>query len=503
MRTLVALILLAAAAAAQSPVGALDATQFSGADICAKINAAYAALPASGGTIFVPPAVGALAYQCTTPVSISTPGKYAWIEGEGHATAIQWTLASGTMFSFGAGGATCCDFAYGQWGLKDVALFGPGGDAQGDCSLDPSDASVAVALGGAVGAQGLAVTGVDIGCFGVDLSFQENAWGVDVEDSMIGESEHIVEFEPGLTNAGESMRFSDSLFVNNIQNGSSVCQLDLNGQYFNTTFVGDSFDGVQVCAVQGLNVFLMPHFEDVAGNVAVPFLDNSSGPGTTLIAPQFSNTSGQALTPSAYVENSGTLSVWGWNSASPVNLSSCIDQVGPGATLDAYAPDAIVPGCDTWVSGGGTYVAEAWPGQFEVSPPPLAPRPPHRLIPTRRRNRSARPRAPRGDAANGAAAVHTVQFPLRAGGAGFTWIPRLGVEVTSVMIRRTAGSCAGARARLAGGTAAAELEVPANGSASWVVSIPVPARVPVALKLLSSVRPCSVNVVVAYRRWLP
>ncbi len=498
MRTLVALILLAAAAAAQSPVGVLNATQFSGADVCAQINAAYAALPNGGGTIVVPAAGSPAGYQCTTPVLISTPGKYAMIKGVG-GTKIQWLPTTGTMFTFNAGGVACCNFAYGRWGLERVAIFGSGGDAHGDCAVG-SDASTAVFFGGQYGAQGAVVKGVDISCFDKGVVLGENTWGVEVSDCMITDGDRLLEFLPGLTNAGESVRFIDTFFTNNIPNGSSTCQLKLDGQYFNATFTGDSFDGVQVCTESGINTFFMPHFEDVAGNMAIPFLNNSTSPGTVLIAPQFSNTSGQVFAPSAYVENSGMMSIWGWNSAGNANQSACIYQEGPGAMLDAYAPDAIVPGCDAYVSGGGTYAAEVWPGQFDVSPPPLAPRPPRRLIHARRRYRSAKAPALREGAAAGAAAARTLQLPLRSGGAGFTWIPRFGAEVTLVRIQRTAGSCAGATVHLASGSAVAVLEAPASGAASWGVSIPVGVQMPVTLTLFPGSSRCEVEVVLRLRR---
>ncbi len=62
------------------------ATDFSGADIGAQINAAYAALPTTGGAIHVP--VTASCYDFTTPIVFNTIGKAVTLKGlsaGGHA----------------------------------------------------------------------------------------------------------------------------------------------------------------------------------------------------------------------------------------------------------------------------------------------------------------------------------------------------------------------------------------------------------------------------------
>lgn len=56
-------------------------TQWTGADIGAQINSAYAACPATGCKIVILPRADGTCYQYTTPIELMTPGKYAALEG--------------------------------------------------------------------------------------------------------------------------------------------------------------------------------------------------------------------------------------------------------------------------------------------------------------------------------------------------------------------------------------------------------------------------------------
>src|SRR5271156_3326102 len=91
-------------APSSSANGDVNPLNFSGSDLGAQINNAYASCASGSGTgcrIVVPPG----SYTVSTPVVIATKGKNASIECSGTSTTLTWTLASGTMFQFAANGA--------------------------------------------------------------------------------------------------------------------------------------------------------------------------------------------------------------------------------------------------------------------------------------------------------------------------------------------------------------------------------------------------------------
>jgi hypothetical protein len=57
-------------------VGEAYATTWGSSDIGVQINAAYAALPTSGGTILIAPKADGTPYVFTVPIACSTPGRY-------------------------------------------------------------------------------------------------------------------------------------------------------------------------------------------------------------------------------------------------------------------------------------------------------------------------------------------------------------------------------------------------------------------------------------------
>ncbi len=112
-------------ATAASINGVLCATDFSGSDIGAQINAAYAALPANGGEIYVP--ASASSYNFMTSIIFNTPGKPARLFGAGNiATKLNYTPTSGTAITIDTGVSNKSPI------LENFLLTGPGSDtAQG------------------------------------------------------------------------------------------------------------------------------------------------------------------------------------------------------------------------------------------------------------------------------------------------------------------------------------------------------------------------------------
>src|SRR5437868_3893693 len=83
------LVLASQAGAATADAATADAVKYvggpatmrSGEDIGAQINAAYASLPANGGTIVVISPAGGQCYSFSTPIVAAVPGKYLLLAG--------------------------------------------------------------------------------------------------------------------------------------------------------------------------------------------------------------------------------------------------------------------------------------------------------------------------------------------------------------------------------------------------------------------------------------
>src|SRR6266850_6556635 len=75
------------------------------ADMGACLNAAYAALPAAGGEIYI--ASSSLCYSFSTPIAFTTSGKSVKVEGSGtKSSCLLWTPLSGTALTLDTGNST-------------------------------------------------------------------------------------------------------------------------------------------------------------------------------------------------------------------------------------------------------------------------------------------------------------------------------------------------------------------------------------------------------------
>jgi hypothetical protein len=80
--------------------GVLDADKFDGADILAKIQAAYASLPAGGGTILVRPNPSGGCWTATTSIVLNTVGKTVVIRGTVPSGRTTGDIPTGTCINF-------------------------------------------------------------------------------------------------------------------------------------------------------------------------------------------------------------------------------------------------------------------------------------------------------------------------------------------------------------------------------------------------------------------
>jgi hypothetical protein len=245
----------------------IEATTLPGVDIGAKINAAYMALPSTGGVITIAPVVGC--YDFSTPINLNTSGKYVVLRGLApsnqngsgaclnyqpttatRALTIDWTPSSGGGWIPGAG-------------LRDITLV------NNDC----------VTAGGCKSAA----TGIAIGPLngGAEFGYFENVsisgFGVAVAN-LIPSGLGSVSF--GMTWINSSVRFNTvgwsivvDAFVENLHFvGGTISQ---NGIGFQDAagseidFGGTSFDSNTIagfsCSGGGDFTFISPHFENYGG----------------------------------------------------------------------------------------------------------------------------------------------------------------------------------------------------------------------------------------------
>ena len=118
----------------------LNAADFMGSDIGAQVNAAYLALPPTGGMIFVPSG----SYSFSTPIVFGTLGKPVVLYGTGVGTTLDYTPSNGTAITFDCGfGGTSSITARGL-GLQNITFNGPGGSSSTAIGLQFGGANTSV-----------------------------------------------------------------------------------------------------------------------------------------------------------------------------------------------------------------------------------------------------------------------------------------------------------------------------------------------------------------------
>lgn len=219
--------------------GVLDATAFAGSDIGAKINAAYAALPSSGGIINVPSGT----YSFTTAIQFTTSGKRVLLScAPGRSTTLNYTgTATSTVWN------------------TTVANTNSVGDGIENCYLKGSDttssnALVGIELGGTNGAEGFVMRGTEVRGFGKGITLGDNTYNVDFNNVMLRINGRNFVNEC-VNNCGEMIRFTNSLFADTQYNGVSTdvryC-MDFTGDLATVELINSSFDDCQVYVGAGV-----------------------------------------------------------------------------------------------------------------------------------------------------------------------------------------------------------------------------------------------------------
>ncbi|MFL6448365.1 MAG: hypothetical protein ACJ746_11840 [Bryobacteraceae bacterium] len=169
------------------------AESFPGPDIGAKINAAYAALPAGGGQIIVSKSAG-----FSTPISSATPNKPVLLAGlPGDIVTLTYA---------GTGTAILFDYTMDhrmEHGLRDLTITGPGS----------ATATVGIEFGGINGAEGIDFHDFKIQSFGVNLKMGSHTWLALFSHGMIRNGGTNVLLPSGLSEAGEQITFEHVTFI--------------------------------------------------------------------------------------------------------------------------------------------------------------------------------------------------------------------------------------------------------------------------------------------------
>lgn len=262
--------------------GVLNATLFAGADIGAKINAAIALLPNGCGTISIP---AGIFNQSTT---INKPRCVSIIGSGGLATVLNWTPANG--FAVLARDAIPAPFgfpvdnAYPQGQIADLTFNGP--CTRGSGGTTCTGTSTAIFFGAT--APDMTNFGdhqnlnrVRINLFNTGITYGNNAWSIDVNQSLINFNVTGVVFPSAgggpTTNSGESLSFTNTRIQGN------MLGFDLPG-YADFYFFGGSCDfNINGCGNVNIAHFFGYHFESSRGRMLTMVTSASNNIGAVEI----------------------------------------------------------------------------------------------------------------------------------------------------------------------------------------------------------------------------
>jgi hypothetical protein len=276
---------------------------WTGTDIGAQINTAYASLSAQGGTIFILPQPGGGCYSYTTPIVLNTSGKYATLAGTTSASptpsggaCINFTTTTNTCATGGnaQGGSSPCNAVVLDYtptagggylpgnGLRDLTLVNNNCETNGGCASTATGVLTGTTNGGAHMAM---FQNVRISGFATGINLDDAGgigWGMQFENFSLVWNTTGME----LTTTHENTHwFGGSLAVN----GTGIDIPTASDVFLS----GVSIDGQTVVGVTGGGNFVCAscHFENLSqtnaqyitssGNVTltdgVMLDDNASG----------------------------------------------------------------------------------------------------------------------------------------------------------------------------------------------------------------------------------
>lgn len=341
-----------------------DASQFSGADIGAKINAAYAFAVAAGQKsclITIP----AGAFSFSTPVAITTDGVRASIRGQdGDATVLTFTGGSNTTaFTFNCGyqgdGAGSEHVHY--VGLQSFTLKGN--------ATSTTNPEIGVFLGGTNGAAGIILDDIKIEGFGQGLVTGSNTYFYSVQNTVIrncGQNVYIGGTDNSVTNSGEGVTFLNCFIVDTAGNAPANGFMIDNSGATSISFFGGSFDDCQVRIQQANGVsFYGTHFENPGASAwgAYTYLQIDQNPATNVNMNGciFWQDGTGSNVPTNFISNGGTLT-----------MDSCWARTLTGSTVTNFVAitgsgrlkwsnlNRVATGTFTNVVSGIPYISSGW-----------------------------------------------------------------------------------------------------------------------------------------------
>lgn len=241
----------------------LYASQQAGADIGAQINAAYAALPSTGGAIVIPE--GTSSYS--TPIVLGTNGKFASLIGTSAAsTFLKYTPTSGNGITINCGNPT----GHLVYEVTGFTLMGSSTlIAAGNTN---TNTSVGIFYGGANGAVGINTHDMNVNGFGTNWQIGSNAYMLSFNNNANSGGNGGQSTQGSLlhmnmsSNSGERNVFSSNAFTDP-GNSSAVNAIRITGTGTASNFFTDnSFDDAQIYVgtSDGQTVINGNHFENPA-----------------------------------------------------------------------------------------------------------------------------------------------------------------------------------------------------------------------------------------------
>jgi hypothetical protein len=231
--------------------GDINPLTFTGSDLGAQINAAYATCT-NGCRIVIPPGN----FNVSTGIVISTKGVNASIECSGTSTNLTWTPTSGTMFEFASNGAGTGN----GWasGIKYCNLT----NATSGTTANAVQFGVSSSDSTGRTAQGAYIDNVQINGFNVQLDYESQAWNITVMHSeFINFVTNAVFTDSSAVNMGESLNWLADTFANSLDVWKPSGFLIQNGGVIGNC-IGCNFDDVEVTSTTGTLNLTNAYFED-------------------------------------------------------------------------------------------------------------------------------------------------------------------------------------------------------------------------------------------------
>jgi hypothetical protein len=359
-------------------VDSANSAGWAGTDVGGWINSAYADLVnSSNGSVVrikVAPKSDGSCYQFSTSISFSTQAKFVLLEGDG--TCLQWTSNTGTAMTFNAGNASNAHNR--SWGMRGIVLLGPNGSMANSCTSVFSVTATGVFFGGTNGAEGVMLEDGAVRCFGTAIQYGNNTWATHLKNMQVGDSNTLLAITGVLSNTGEQLKFDHVSWQENMAGANysggtfPACAININnsGSTIDTTFDSDSFDAAQICFSAGVNRLISPHIEQENSNLGVTMTYFLVSSGFTMISNAWW---GQDFNPSTvtsgFINNTGsTLTMFGWEAASAVNITNFLVDSGTANTyMLGYVNSANAFTNFISHTGSGTYFIDKGFGNYATN----------------------------------------------------------------------------------------------------------------------------------------